>query len=343
MTESAINRERRRAEVYRLLKDGVDDKMLINRSRPARDLLSRAYKLAKEPTPIFSPLFEVAAYRLANVLFRSARSEVDLLEVNRLYIETSADAIHRLGPMPLIHRIAVLHRLASLRLPGDAERDRLWGEMEAVYKDACSLARHKNYGVSYAGIGGANIQGSLHNLLELAAYFADLDYDERVSGLVSPYEDLALGDEWTIVGTGGIAESVRWTKELAAIEMQERAEEGADLMFELGSPRPRAKWKVWTPDGRNGSSGGRALLMLARLCRGPSSDEQLFSAAYGDAEFNEVDLRDAKRELRALLSRFLKDDGKDLLPVVETGQPLKLKAELRIIGMVSIDSLRVDR
>lgn len=343
MGESPRDRERRRAHVFRLLKDGTGDKMMVNRSAQAAEKLRRAYVLARDPVPIFSPLYEVAAYRLANVLFRSARTAEQLREVDRLYVEATGDVGHRLGPMPLIHRVAVLHRLAMLAGISGAERARLQLEMERVYVEACQLARARSFGELPGRAGGAHIQGSLHNLLELTAYYNDFDYEERISGLVSPFEDLQLGEDWMIVGTDGVSDSVRMPREFAAAELEARAAEGADLLFELGEPRPRARFRAWKPGGREVKVGGRELLSLAQLCRGPSTDEQLYAAVYGEEPMNDGRLRDVKRDLREFLGNLLGERGTELIPEVGTGEYLKLRPGIRIYGMAAVSSLRAGR
>jgi hypothetical protein len=344
MTELSDSRDLRRAEVFRLLREGTGDKMMIRRSTAALQKLKQAYALAMEPVPIFSPLFEIAAYRLANVLFRSAKLEIELREVDRLYVQAAGTGDKRgaLGPMPLIQRVAVLHRLVALRKPGDPERDQLVGELEAVFAEACRIARSTQRTVNDRAVTATEVQGRLHNLLELAAYFTDLDYEERVSGLDSPYEDLKLGDEWMIVGTGGVSESVRWPEEWARTELADRqAKGGVELFFELGAPKKRRLWNVWTPTGKRERIGSEPLLLLSALCRGVRTEEALFAAVFGDADVSAELRRKVVFNLRRLLQKCLHRNGRELLPEVTSPEPLRLDPGLRIVGMVSIDSLRI--
>lgn len=345
MTELSDSRDRRRPEVFRLLKEGTGDKMMTHRSKNAVQTLKRAYALAGEPVPIFSPLFEIAAYRLANVLFRSATSEGELREVDRLYVQAAGtgDRQGSIGPMPLIQRVAVLHRLAALRKPGDSERDQLLRELQAVFAEACRIARSSPDTVSDRAVTSTGVQGRLHNLLELAAYFTDLDYEERISGLDSPYEDLKLGDdEWRIVGTGGVSESVRWPREWAEIELADRqATGGVDVLFELGVPKKRRMWNVWTPTGQRERIGSEPLLLLSALCRGVRTEDALVAAVFGDAENGGERFRKVVFYLRDLLQRCLHRDGLELLPEVTSPAPLRLDPGLRIVGMVHMESLRI--
>jgi hypothetical protein len=344
MTEYSDSRDRRRPEVFRLLKEGTGDKMMIRRSKDALLTLRKAYVLATEPIPVFSPLFEIAAYRLANVLFRSATSEAELREVDQLYVQAAGagDKQGALGPMPLIQRVAVLHRLAALRKPGESERDKLLRELEAVFAEACRMARSSPPTVNDCTVTATEVQGRLHNLLELAAYFTDLDYEERVSGLDSPYEDLKLGDEWRIVGTGGVSESVRWPEEWAKTELADRqATGGVDMLFELGVPKKRRMWNVWTPTGQQERIGSEPLLLLSAMCRGVRTEDALVAAVFGDAETGGDRFRKVVFYLRDLLQRCLHRDGFELLPEVKSPEPLRLDPGLRVVGMVHMDSLRI--
>jgi len=331
--ESMRNFEARRGIVYRLLREGTGDKMLLGRSKSALPTLLMAYERARDPTPLLPPMFQVTAYRLANALFRSASTKDELERVNRLLIEATSDQSSVLGPMPHIHRVAVLSRLRTL----EAGNTNYTAESEVAYEAACTLARRAESAThtSKRRFFEAKIQGQVHNLLELTAYYTGFNYERRVGGLSSPFEDLRLDDEWKVVGTNGVNESVRYSEDFARAELEARGSAGVDLLFRLGIPKNRSKHDVWNPgSGKRKRYGRYPLLLLTALCRRPCTDEQLFAAAHGAVDFDSATLANDKRDLRDMLQECLQRPGLDVLPKADLGQPLQLASDVRIAGMV---------
>lgn len=341
--DSTMSLEQRRSLVYQKLKAGTGEKMTANRSRAARETLSEAWALASIEPRITGPLYEACAYRMANVMFRSADSREQLLAVDRFYQLAIADDPTLLGPMPLIQRVAVLYRLAALPGAAASEKKQLDSVLQEAYAMACQAVRAPTPARTRGTFNGAGIQGNLHNLMELTAYYTGYAYEDHVEGLASPFEDLALGDEWMIFGTGSVDERVRLPYELARVELQQRKQRGLQMAFELPGGHKRGGFPVWTPTRLDLRGGRRPLLMLAALCSKPCTDRDLGREVFPDASPGDAALRDIRRELRELLQDALGEPGLSLLPKAEPGQPHTLRSDLRIAGMVAVDACRPRR
>ena len=80
-------------DVYDAITEALSEK--VARSGDGLKRLRSAHDLAHKPTRKASPLPEIASYRLAHMLLRSARTEEELQEVDGLLKEASAPSVRR--------------------------------------------------------------------------------------------------------------------------------------------------------------------------------------------------------------------------------------------------------
>jgi hypothetical protein len=111
-----LDYEARRTEVDRLLRDCTDSKLLRGGTPIATEYAERAYKFASAEPELPAPWPQLAAYRLAHLILRGAPTGDDLDRADQLLARAAGGVKHGgsnpLGPLPLVYRLAVLHRLA---------------------------------------------------------------------------------------------------------------------------------------------------------------------------------------------------------------------------------------
>ena len=146
----------------------------------------RVYQLAKGTFEIAalvgSPWKQLAAYRLAQVLFRGEsfgddpEKEIERLKEIATHFKLAADyeADRLFGPLPHIYLIAVLHRLKQA---DEANADEYQQQIETHFEEAATLSDRLDLHVSDSNeFETRQLQYHSFNLLELACYTLDLDY-----------------------------------------------------------------------------------------------------------------------------------------------------------------------
>ena len=127
-----------RIKVAELLNKCVDQKLLYGGTSDAIVHAKEAYDIATANN-VPSPWPEFAAYRLAHLKMRSGANEVEALREIDLLFER-ASRYEKTGPIPLIYRLAVLHRLVQ-SLTDKNDIAQTVAKSDEVHGKALGLAR----------------------------------------------------------------------------------------------------------------------------------------------------------------------------------------------------------
>lgn len=227
--------EEKRKEVERLLKEGTDEKLQKANTKKALETIEKAHKMAQELEP---PWPQVAAYRLAHLLFRDPNA--DLVRVRDLFREAICG--NHLGPMPKIYELAVLHRMQSKQ-----------EDIEACFEGAIHLMRHfahdeRSESVMKEGCYRTAIQDCAVNLVELSAYFLGLSHDEILGltpeGSSSVFAGLGLGkSSWKLVGREPDLAKISYPRAMAEAELEALGKKHGAVLVKFSADERSAEWK----------------------------------------------------------------------------------------------------
>jgi hypothetical protein len=260
--------EQRRRDVDQLLRDCIDQKVLLGGK--ALEKSKEAFDKANTLPALPSPWPQLAAYRLAHLQLRSAKTLQQLKKIDELLAIASTDIstsinndpreqCHPLGPFPFLYRLAVLHRLAA-RARGSTKQD-LKQQLEDSFGHALReiklrlLTRLSNSEHQASRTSSEEpIQNTLFNMLELAAYFlgkTDHEYD-RLQG-IGALDDMVNRStlDWFLVGPNSLISLVRLSKEVAYAELESRARDCPKAVLLRLPPHPdvpmwrRARDREW--------------------------------------------------------------------------------------------------
>ncbi len=322
-----MNDEARRAEVADLLRKCTDKKLLRGGTWSATEDAERAHELATAEPELPTPWPQLAAYRLAHLILRGAPTGDELMRADELLARASGDGKsgvgNPLGPLPLLYRLAVLHRLASEAPRPESQRAR--AELPKALDQARDAVLRRlavdesQSGRRSAGYQRPQVQHGLFNMLELSTYFMG-STTQNLEGIGSVYEDLMLDSEqWRMVGTvPGIAD-IRMPRQLALVELDERGSAHPDaVLFRLGLAG--AQWRVASKSEWRVMNADHARLLGCLLgTSGEWSTERLRAQVVGtdgedpDARFRQVmaRLKSAFRELtgRPDVELFVREPG----------------------------------
>lgn len=236
--------EQRRKEVNRLLWFCCDQKLLSCETEQALRLAENALNLAENPEPLPAPWPQLARYRKAHLLLRTARSYEALLEIEQLLSragdERAPPEKQPLGPLPLLYRLAVLNRLRALE-PSESLHEQFQERIDGVFQAACRCLERQchEHRARTAGLESPGpLQQGWFNMLELAAYFLGADYRPLEGWGRLDVMDYAPGDAWLLVSQDPLSAAVRMNRVLADAELKDRA-----------TRHPEAVLFRLTPDG----------------------------------------------------------------------------------------------
>lgn len=246
--------EEYRREVARLLDDCVDQKLLQGGTKNAIAYAQEAYEIATGNN-VPSPWPEFAAYRLAHLKLRSSPIEVNTLrEIDSLFAQASHS--EKTGPIPLIYRLAVLHRLV-LALNDKKEISQLEMQFEEVYSEALRLMRRMKHGPDSPKADRIERQSAAFNMLEFAAYIFGKSY-EYLEGCSSlSFMDPFSEGKWFVVGKN--IDRINMTEEMARWEFEQRAADCSEMiLIEFNNPGSaklcfskkgqKGDWKEWNSE-----------------------------------------------------------------------------------------------
>jgi len=189
------------------------------------------YQLAKGTFEIAalvgSPWKQLAAYRLAHVLFRGESfgddpdREIERLKEIATHFKLAADyePDRLFGPLPHIYLIAVLHRLKQA---DKANADEYQQQIETHYEKAATRSDRLDLLISDSNESETRqLQHHSFNLLELACYTLDLDY-KILKGLGRMHDDnYPLQGAWRIVSNDPEMQAIEYDYEFGFAELNE--------------------------------------------------------------------------------------------------------------------------
>jgi hypothetical protein len=236
----------RRERVQDLLVECADDKLVRGQSGIAEQKAREALKLACDSPRLPSPWPQVAAYRLAHLLLRSASTNDKLCEADRYFKEAQGSDAGEgrgvLGPLPSLFRLATLHRLSQQ--PGPCRLATDFGkEQRAELGRAMAFIRR---GWKYPSERVAqcdeskpdsphHLQTAGFNLAEFAVYALGLDYTlDGVGSLpdLRPMRDSAWGVlENRTDGTPTDMGGVKLSREFALEELDSLGHQHPDAVL----------------------------------------------------------------------------------------------------------------
>ena len=311
--EEIMDREERRVRVEQLLRYGTSEKALHQGTENATRYLRDAYELASIEPELPSPLPELAAYRLANILMRSAPDTEALLDAEELMAK--AVRSKALGPLPALYHLPILHRIYQ----GD-ENPRAKERLRRAFKTADERIRESDFAIPHTDTGAESraaaakdesvqMQYHLFNLLELSAFFLNEEY-RPLSGMGGPYLDLypdyrTEGDvefeRWVLVGHDRRLAAVKYPRTFAMAELESRLDQNPNtITFRIPPNENERAWRFgkseWKPAGRK-----QLLFLASGLHPGIRTKEQFRERAMDGAHSVEA-FRRAKHALSKRLS-----------------------------------------
>jgi len=323
--------EERRSDVYRLLTECVDQKVLRGGTALAIEKATIAYQLATERPALFAPWPQLAAYRLAHLKLRTGDLGVATLhEIDGLLSEASQYDV--LGPLPIIYHLAVLSRL-HVEAGNASQRRRIKNRIETTHQKAIQEVRRRSLSIAPSIEHKVALQDATFNLLELAAYFLGLSYDALEGLAALDSMDPMKKGRWFLMGQG--IERILMTEELARCEFESRTKPDKCILIELNDNG--ARWGT-SADGCAGleeTNPEFAKLVLWACSAAPLSAKDLRRRVVGtDGDDPESRFRQVKRRTIAGLRELT---GKATLDVFMGD---RLTDELPVVGLVHNPALR---
>lgn len=325
--------EKRRARCLECFVEGTKLKVMAGDGSAAVPFLEEAYCLATEEPRLPEPLPQVAAYRLAHIRMRRACTWEELESIEELFQEAARLGTPALGPIPSVYRLAVLHRM-QLAAPTARDAESCRRTRNRLFRQLCDAIQRRPW--DERAEREARIQGDLHNYLELVSYFTAEPYS-HIQGVGSPFGDLRLPEEWSIVGSHGIAASrhIRFPRALARAELASRAAMGAaDVLFEVDEEA--CSGHLWSPAASPVRVGVKPLLLLAALCiYSPAATREIRAMVMGPrAAERSLRVADVMADLKERLSGYLGTAAEGVIVPGRGRKPPSLSAHVRIVGML---------
>jgi hypothetical protein len=319
-----------RHKVYELLEECVSQKLLYGGTSNAIALAQTAYDLATMNS-VPSPWPEFAAYRLAHLKMRSGKHSIEeLREIDRLFERSNGS--EKVGPIPLIYRLAVLHRLVQ-SLTDVNEIAHVHAKFDEVYDKALKRLRSIRYD-SEVPIGDRiERQSAAFNMLEFATYMSGKAYQSLEGDSSLSSMDPFRKGTWFVVGRD--VAKIKMTEEMARWEFEDRASKNPDsILIELPTQvdakicvSRNREWSDWNSDC--------AKLVLLLLQDNEISKVDLKRKVVGtDGESAEVRFRQAKSRAKKKIVQML---GKSALEVFEGD---RLSEKIPVLGLVHSPAFR---
>ena len=260
-----------RHERIRIAVVRASDAKRLRGGQGAREELEQALRLAANTNA--APWDAIAAYRLAHLIMRDARTENDLQNAEALFLDASKQAA--LGPWPAVYHVAVLHRLgkkARARQAFDKARTLIG---EALGRDPSDPPDREA-----ADDADPTLQHALVNVLELCSYMIDAPHDglDGLGALPFEFREGAPRRRgWALLSArieelAGASSVVLTDRALAGAELTAlRERHPAALVFEL--PR-EGRGTLWRPGHPSGDAvDSTQLRMLADALRSARPDD----------------------------------------------------------------------
>ncbi len=178
----------RYANVQKYLKYTCDSKLLKGNAADAIQYARKAYEEAIREPILANPDPQLAAYRLGHLLMRNPSPKQSVVEeIIRLF--DFATTAREIGPLPKIYLIAALNRRRS-RSESKSDKTKIKLEMEKILTQAANELKFSSFRSDKTV--SSIIQDYTFNMLELAAYMAELPYEDL--------EGLGIFNDWVFEG-----------------------------------------------------------------------------------------------------------------------------------------------
>lgn len=324
-----------RQQVFDLLGETRDLKLVKGNPESVLERARKAYRIASNTR---SPWREVAAYRLAQLLFRlPAKGVEEYIEIDSLLKQAAGDSIRGvspLGPLPWIFRMASLYRL-SIVDPTNESKYRVDLEETRMATMRPFLRRHRSLeDVSpiERNLGEAQIQSDQFNLIEFATFLVDLPYDPLLGIGDRTDDEFPLKGKWILVSNRMESGTVQYTREFAEAEVAALLESNpASIGFQLKQKRNDGFWLSSENALQFDAAGANQLALLSAVIR---NGDLTSSKLQDHLSISEENLRQLKRRLTKELNRRA---GKNVAEFVPGS--FRLESEIPIFGAVNVSVL----
>ena len=205
-------------EIKELFFQATNAKALVfGDTEQAETLLRQAIELSMSDDGSIWP--KVSAYRLAHLLFRTAKTKGQLHEILELAKLSENTDSEFLKLHSRFIKFAVFDRLNRLE---DGVYIKFLKSIQEEIKESISLLQ-RVHGRSSSGYdGSASLQGNYFNLLEYMTYMSGIDYSPLVGIGYDENNKLLLDgghDLWRILGKDGFVDEFSYNKEIGLIEL----------------------------------------------------------------------------------------------------------------------------
>jgi hypothetical protein len=317
-----------------LLSLGANDKRLRGAGRDALEVLRRAHSLATEPDRL-APWAELAAYRLAHVLMRRARTVKELEDVEALFRKSARAKV--LGPWPRLYHLSVLSRIRR-REPGAVPAPRLADAFRRALTEVRDAPSRQEFHDDEGEVMTTELQQPLFNALELCAYFLEVDY-EPLEGLGDEFAWVGSSTHlrgWRLLGTDPELVRVSCTRDVALAELDAVAERHPSAaLFRLAphevyrAPGGDAASCDWVPCKPN------SLELWALILENAGCPTERARRAFASGENFRKTLERARRDLAQLIGRRA-----DSVILNDREGRLVLAPGVELFGVVDLDHAR---
>jgi len=322
-----------RERVFRLLDESRDLKLLEGNPESVLAKAQEAYGLA---SGLHSPWQEVAAYRLAQLLFRKPGKALgEYREIDQLLKEAAGNtpsAVSPLGPLPWVYRMASLHRLSIVDPANELKyREDLQVTRQAAMRQFSPRSENGSRSTVERTLGQAQIQSDKFNLIELATYFVDLPYDPLAGRGDTGDDGFSFTGKWILVSNQLETGAVKYTCEFAQAEARALLAADPDSIgFSLQQKKDDGLW-LSDHESQPDSAGAKQLALLAAVLWRDDLASSDLQHHLGVADDH---LRQLKRRLADELNRRA---GRKV--VTFEPRSFRLVSEIPIFGAVNLSVL----
>lgn len=313
--------EIRRREVYDLLRQALDEKLMIGGEERAHALLKEAYDRSRKPAPLLWPFPQATAYRLAYFEMRRAKTQRALERVGKLLDEAESGKI--LDPLQHALRIVLSERLRELAESNEKRKEYREASKKAFERLIGSAKEEDRFGLN------APLQSELFNVVELCAFLIGSDY-ALLEGRFRLYSRLfptGTDSGCILVGTGGVDQDVLWSNAIARGEFEARIATGQiDIAFEwITEPtfvHPQRK---------------KIQLGMARILPFLCAERDFRQIEPPNLHQNLKNLREGIANMLAT-RKEMRLENREVIQLIE-GDRYRFHRQIRVLGLVSANKL----
>lgn len=333
------DQKERRVRVQLLLGKCIDEKVLIGGTERAKQAAKDAHELATRSPALPAPWPQLAAYRLAHLILRSKPGIEELHEADRLLAQASGSEHNRriLGPLPVIYRLAVIHRLHLQE--GSENTERLLEKTFESAKEAVKAYQTKPPALPADPEKQAQIQDGLTNMLELSACFLGMGTD-RLEGWSDPWSDLGLGpNAYGLITKERGRDNERRPLALVEAELEDLAVENPSALL-LDIRTGKASWKLGPKPPWEDLNEDAACLIRCLLENLACGSDELRKLVVGDEGENPGDrFRQIKHRLKTGFRELVKGKGELIVEKDDGSSGLRINPEVQVFCLLEAQAL----